>query len=84
VSRLSWWRRFDWSIHFGWKHNAGLVCVAAGPWSVHVGVRRDHWTWGRLDDWYDGELLLLGAGPAILLTYCESVHWAYSDDEVAP
>jgi hypothetical protein len=54
---------------FGWKHNAGLLCVGVAGLSIHALVQREHWTWGWGSFWWDGMLYELGFGPLALFTY---------------
>lgn len=54
-------------IYFGWKENAGLVCVSFGPWSLHIGVHRRDRVWGT--DETCPYLWLFGAGPVFLLAW---------------
>ena len=56
-------------LGFGWRRNAGLVCLCAWRVSVHLVVARRHWVWGHSRDWYDGPIHYFGIGPAILVVY---------------
>ena len=40
-----------------------------GPWqvTVHLGVRRSHWKWGREDSWWNGPLPMWGIGPLVMV-----------------
>lgn len=43
-------------------HAAGLICVYAGNWCLHLLVRRKFWHWGWSHDWE----LYTGLGPLFL------------------
>lgn len=67
------------SIGFGWKKHAGLICFnfykpgwterTGRELSIHIFVRRSHWVWGYVEDWYDGPLRSFGAGPLFLFAW---------------
>ena len=52
----------DWGLDV--MERPSLVCLTFRGLSVHFFVwERAVWTWGLKEDWYDGPLYMLGAGP---------------------
>lgn len=60
---------------------AGLVCVSCGPWSLHLFVRKRHWTWGKMDGWWDGPTSQYGLGPLFMLNGFHPDSWCYFCDD---
>lgn len=54
-------------IYFGWKNNAGLICLTYKQWHLHFFIRKAHWFWGKEDEEYDCILTYYGLGPLLLL-----------------
>ena len=57
-------------ISFGWKNNAGLVCLwdsrePGTGLAVHFLVQRSHWEYGYCDDQFGYSF---GVGPILLIT----------------
>lgn len=64
------------------KKVAGLICVACGPWSIHLFVKsRFHWVWGKQETWFDGPLLMYGLGPLFLISGVHPDAWCYFCDD---
>lgn len=64
-----------------WEHSAGLVMVKVGPWYLHLLVKREHWVWGFVEDWYDGPLPNYGLGPFFLLAGMDVDCYCYHCDD---
>ena len=66
-------------IHVGFEGRAGAVTLAWRGFTLHLGVRLEHWEFGYGECWYDGPLPYLGCGPLFLLC------WMYSlEDSMDP
>lgn len=53
--------------------SVGVVTVGWRGFTLHLGVwKSSGWVWGYEEDWWDGPLPMLGAGPLFL--FC----WMYS------
>ncbi|HEY8096166.1 MAG TPA: hypothetical protein VIE65_08740 [Methylobacter sp.] len=66
-----------WNIEFGWKNNAGLVCLwnadekQLSTFAIHFLVSPRFWLFGRQEEWFDGPLYSFGLGPLILINWME-------------
>ncbi len=56
---------------------AGLVCLTCGPWSLHLLVRKRHWSWGYTKGWWDGPMPEYGLGPLFKLVGWHPDVWCY-------
>lgn len=60
----------EWvGFSFGWKH-AGLLTLWVGFWTLHFGIEKSHWAWGRNHKWCQVYCRSWGIGPIVLLTHC--------------
>ena len=55
------------SLHFGWRTNTGLLCIAwnQGFTALHIGILPADWVWGWREGWWDGPIHEFGLGPLI-------------------
>ena len=66
-------------ICFGWRLNAGLIALHWRGFSLHLLVKPDFWVWGYREDFHDGPLPEVGAGPLVLFCWTGSLResWAW-------
>lgn len=59
----------DALLHWGWRRNAGLLCIAGRSWYLHLAIQPRHWVWGKETEPYDCLCDYWGAGPLFLFVY---------------
>ena len=53
--------------NFGWKRNAGLICIHNDYGCIHLLVQKGHWIFGHETEAYDMIAEKYGIGPLALL-----------------
>lgn len=48
-----------------------LLDSAVNQYALHLGVAREFWQWGYIEEWYDGPIYSFGLGPLFLLCWHE-------------